>query len=146
MKSDFQHLSPAIGAALCNSLVIINLYNANRYCDSNELVFDWKGHTFDPIQNSVLVRELFFHPAGEDSLRVTNSKTKPAYWLTPNLIGRLIAFLQTNGQTPVGSEVSFMLVRVRQQSRVNMELSHCFPLDEGVEPVFWRLEGRRWPF
>jgi hypothetical protein len=58
MRVDYQHLSPAIGAALCNSLVIPNLYNAVGSHPKFASTAGWPCDSYEQLHTASLVREM----------------------------------------------------------------------------------------
>lgn len=58
MKPEYQHLSPAIGAALCNSVVLPNLFSAVGGVQKYNTSITYPSNTYSPIQNAILAREM----------------------------------------------------------------------------------------
>ena len=82
------YLSPCFGAALTTSPLVGSLLRASPFVSSSS---SSSSSSFSPLHNAArLADQLFFRMIRESSIFVTRTKSMPAAYLTPTLIGTIL--------------------------------------------------------
>lgn len=134
LEPKWAHLSPCVGAAISTSPVIRNLIKlASRYPPENDNPIESKKSVYHQslLQTATLANQVFFQIMPESSLFLARTKSMPAAYLTPQLIGAIV------GRSILAKDIDDKAVREYLLNEFDMRSNKIGNLWTGVSLNRW---------